>query len=186
MKNTIIYLVGHAGTGKFTIAKELCKKVEAKLVDNHYINNPVFDLLDMDGDLPDKVWDFTDRIRTVIYETMTDISPKDYNFIFTNVLYEDDPRHHKSFFNLQNVAEKREACFVPVQLNISKEALVERRTADGRAERNKDTSEENAIEEYENCEVLNFEHPNRLDVDVSEISPDETVAKILTHIKENC
>ena len=188
IKNTIIYLVGHAGTGKYTIAKELCKQMDAKLIDNHYINNPVFNLLEIEHgkELPEQIWDYTDRIRTVVYETMVDLSPADYNFIFTNVLYEDNPRHHKAFFYLQDTAQKRDACFVPVYLGISKEALIERRTAKGRAERLKDTSEENARREYEERDVLDFEHPNRVDVDVSEIPAAETAAKILQHIKENC
>jgi shikimate kinase len=41
MRNTMIYLIGFAGAGKFTIAKEICKSAEARLVDNHLINNPI-------------------------------------------------------------------------------------------------------------------------------------------------
>lgn len=36
-----LYLIGFAGTGKYTIAKELAK-VGYKLVDNHLINNSIF------------------------------------------------------------------------------------------------------------------------------------------------
>lgn len=188
MKNTIIYLVGHAGTGKYTIAKELCKKIDAKLIDNHYVNNPVFNLLEMDRDteLPERVWDLTDRLRTIIYETIAELSPKHYNFILTNVLYEDEARDHKNFYKLAELAEDRGACFVPVYLEISEEALVKRRTADGREERLKDTSVENAKREYNEKVVLDFKHDNRLDVDVSDIPAERTAAKILEHIQKNC
>ena len=187
MKNTIIYLIGHAGTGKYTIAKEICKHIDAKLVDNHYINNPVFNLLEItDEELPEKVWDLTDRIKSIVFEAIADLSPKHYNFIMTNVLYEDEARDHKNFFKLQELAEDREATFVPVMLGISEEALIERRTDKGRAERLKDTSAENAKREYNEKVVLDFEHENRFDIDVSDIPPDQTAAKILEHIEKNC
>ena len=42
MQKTIVYLIGYAGTGKYTIAKELGRLTGAILVDNHLINNLVF------------------------------------------------------------------------------------------------------------------------------------------------
>lgn len=44
MKHPItLYLIGFAGTGKYTIAKELVK-FGYKVIDNHLINNPIFSL----------------------------------------------------------------------------------------------------------------------------------------------
>ena len=65
MQNTIIYLIGFAGTGKYTIAKEICRLTNARLVDNHLINNPVFSLIRADGKtlLPESVWEKTWAIR---------------------------------------------------------------------------------------------------------------------------
>jgi len=39
LKNTFILLIGFAGTGKYTIGRELCRRTGAKLIDNHLINN---------------------------------------------------------------------------------------------------------------------------------------------------
>ncbi|MFN8911956.1 MAG: hypothetical protein ACK5V4_04210, partial [Alphaproteobacteria bacterium] len=66
LNNTIIYLLGFAGVGKLTIAKELAKITGAKVVDNHLINNPVFHILDNDGIIPllDAVWAKTRAIRS--------------------------------------------------------------------------------------------------------------------------
>jgi len=44
MDNTIIYLLGHEGVGKYTIAKEIVTMTSARLVDNHAINNLIFSL----------------------------------------------------------------------------------------------------------------------------------------------
>jgi len=52
LQNTIIVLIGFAGTGKFTIGRELCERTGAKLIDNHLINNPVFKVLNADGITP--------------------------------------------------------------------------------------------------------------------------------------
>jgi shikimate kinase len=39
LQNTIIVLFGFAGTGKYTIGRELARLTGAKLIDNHLINN---------------------------------------------------------------------------------------------------------------------------------------------------
>ncbi|HEX6477597.1 MAG TPA: hypothetical protein VF043_02040 [Ktedonobacteraceae bacterium] len=52
MQNTIVYLIGYAGTGKYTIAKELARLTGAVIVDNHLINNPVFSIVGASGNTP--------------------------------------------------------------------------------------------------------------------------------------
>ena len=44
MDNIFLYLLGFAGTGKLTIARAFARSVGAKVVDNHWINNPIFGL----------------------------------------------------------------------------------------------------------------------------------------------
>ena len=58
MDNIFLYLLGFAGTGKLTIARAFARSVGAEVVDNHWINNPIFGLIDADGvsPLPDAVW----------------------------------------------------------------------------------------------------------------------------------
>ena len=52
MDNIFLYLLGFAGTGKLTIARAFARSVGAKVVDNHWINNPIFGLIDPDGVSP--------------------------------------------------------------------------------------------------------------------------------------
>jgi hypothetical protein len=52
MKNTIIYLIGFPGTGKYTIAREIAQQEDFRLVDNHLVNNPLFNLIHADGITP--------------------------------------------------------------------------------------------------------------------------------------
>ena len=49
MKNTIVYLIGYAGTGKYTIAKEIAVLTGAVIVDNQLINTPIFSVIAADG-----------------------------------------------------------------------------------------------------------------------------------------
>ena len=70
MQSTIVYLIGFAGTGKHTIALEICRLTGARLVDNHLINNPVFSLIQADGKtrLPETVWKKTWAIRHIVLD----------------------------------------------------------------------------------------------------------------------
>ena len=70
MHNTIIYLIGHYGVGKLTIARAICAATDARLFDNHLANNVIFSLIRADGKtpLPEGVWDLIDVVRQVIIE----------------------------------------------------------------------------------------------------------------------
>ena len=48
----VVYLVGFAGTGKLTIATELALRIDARVVDNQWVNNPIFGLVQTDGVTP--------------------------------------------------------------------------------------------------------------------------------------
>jgi hypothetical protein len=50
--NLFVYLVGFAGTGKLTIGRALAGLIGAKVVDNQWINNTIFGLIDCDGVTP--------------------------------------------------------------------------------------------------------------------------------------
>jgi len=65
MQNTIVYLIGYAGIGKYTIAKELAVLTGAVIVDNQLINSPVFSVVSPDGNapLPEAVWPKIEGIR---------------------------------------------------------------------------------------------------------------------------
>ena len=35
LQNTLIYLIGYSGTGKYTIAKEISRRLKVVIIDNH-------------------------------------------------------------------------------------------------------------------------------------------------------
>ena len=79
LNNTIIYLFGFPGTGKYTIAKEICAQASnVKLVDNQTVNHPVFNLLELDGDpLPDRVWENCKTIWGAVFDSILHIAPSE-------------------------------------------------------------------------------------------------------------
>ena len=183
MKNTIIYLIGFAGTGKYTIAKEIVALSAARLVDNHLINNPVFSLIPLDGVTPlsDSVWEKTWAIRHIILDVIRDISPSDYSFIFTNELNEGVADDAKLFAEVEELASTRKSVLIPVRLICDENELCRRITSPNRADRLKDTNADNARRKYRSSQILNVLHPNLLNLNVTNLEPIQAAQAIIKH-----
>ncbi|MFB2607955.1 chloramphenicol phosphotransferase, partial [Rhizobium phaseoli] len=66
--SVFVLLMGFPGVGKLTIATELSSVFPAKIIDNHWFNNPILRLLDDDGatPLPKGIWEYTGRVRQAV------------------------------------------------------------------------------------------------------------------------
>ena len=84
-ENTMVALIGFAGTGKYTIGRELCERTGATLVHNHLINNPIFNVVKVDATtpLPPQVWDLVKEVRATVYEAIRELSAPERSFVFT-------------------------------------------------------------------------------------------------------
>jgi hypothetical protein len=180
LTNVIFYLVGFAGTGKLTIARELAPLLGAKIVDNHWVNNPIFGLLQTDGKtkLPAAVWDRVDEVRRAVHDTIATLSPREWNFIFTHAAHDDEPADHEIFASILNVAERRQALLVPVRLTCAEEELIRRVVSPERPDRLKSISTDSARRSSRTRQVLVPRHPNLLDLDVTSIPASEAASKI--------
>ena len=181
MNNTIIYLIGHYGVGKLTIAKAICAMTDARLFDNHLANNVIFSLIRADGKtpLPESVWDMIDVIRGQAFKAIEELTPPDASFVLTNCLLESYPGDHASYEQVKSVASRRGNVFIPVMLTASDAAHAARVGSRERAERMKHTDVESAAEKRRTEELLRVDHPNRLDLDTSELPPDEAARLII-------
>lgn len=183
MKNTIIYLIGFPGVGKLTIAKILVEKYGLKLIDNHFINNVIFPIVDMKlTPLPEEVWISTRKIRDVILETIRTVSPKEYSFVFTNVLCQDDVQDRKIFDSIRQTAEMRQSVFVPVRLHCDPQENARRIVQPGRKERMKMTNPDKPHQLAAEETLLETDHPNVFDLNVTNLSAEEAANAITTHI----
>lgn len=176
-KTVTIYLIGLAGSGKYTIAKEISKN-GYKLIDNHLINNPILSLLDLDGisPIPKIAWDAIYDIRNAVLKFIQ--KDNHANYVFTNELLETNI--DRDIYNrVLNTAIKRNSIFVPVKLQISSEELARRIVS---RERQKLFKTTNIDEAYNFKELINITHKNLLELDITNLEANKVSSKILFHV----
>ena len=184
LDNTLVLLIGFAGTGKYAIGRELCRRTGAKLVDNHLIANPVFTVVDADGvtPLPKEVWAKLKEIRRIVYESIRELSPANLGFVLTMELRENNPDDHSAIHDLEKLAAARQSLFVPIRLVCDVEELCRRVADPKRRERLKETSMENTRRKSSQDAVLNPRHANLRTIDVTAKSPSETADAIIREV----
>lgn len=185
MKNTLIYLLGFPGTGKYTIAKEICAIEDIKLVDNHLINIPLFSLIPNDGvsPLPERIWDNVGLVWDAVLDTITHISPPDYSFVLTNALSNENEQDRHWFNKVKLACESKNRTFVPVRLLCSVEENTKRIVSPERKARMKDINPLSPQKNAANHSVLDTDHPNILTLDVSDISAKMAAKTIINHAR---
>jgi hypothetical protein len=183
MLNTIVYFIGYAGTGKYTIARELARLTGAVLVDNHLINNPVFSVVGASGNrpLPAGVWQKIEGIRRIVLDTIGELAPPEASFIFTNELYEGKPMDRRWYEDVTILATRRQTRLVPVILRCDPEEVCRRVTSPERALRFKDRSADRTRENMRTYQLLRIDHPNCLELEITTLSPLQAAQAILAH-----
>lgn len=88
-KHKVILFNGLPGSGKLTIAELLAKKTGAKVLDNHYVNNLIFNVKEFEDDVPSFIWDFIDRTKVDLYNTLSKL-PQTEDYILTGCLMTTD------------------------------------------------------------------------------------------------
>ena len=182
----IVHLIGHPAVGKYTVAKALVGAAEAAgahfvLMDNHATGNVILPLLDLGGGqpVPNEVWDRVGEVREVVYRTITDMSPPDWTYVFTNVLVEDDPGDRAVVGRMAQLAEASGRRYVPVRLRCEPTVQLQRVVSPERGPRHKWT-DVTAVDRF--IRAHDLVEVEGLDLDTTSHSPEQSAAAILAHL----
>jgi hypothetical protein len=187
MNNVIVYLIGPPGVGKYSTGKLLAERMPAKLLDNHYWCNPIFEIIEADGrtPLPPAVWDRTNAVLTAVLETVATLAPPDRNYVFTHAIW-DDGGHPLDFMiagQILSVAERRKARALVVRLSCRATELSARIAAEERAKRLK-TGDVSQAERLATLEPLNLNHDWIVDLDTTELRPEGVADFVMAEISK--
>lgn len=179
-----VLLMGFPGVGKLTIANELSTLVSAKVIDNHWFNNPIFRLLDDDGiaPLPNGISEYTGRIRQVVLDAIVAYSPTSASFIFTQALVEGNQGSIRTFEQIAGAAQQSAASLIPIRLLCDEDELARRVSTPTRREQLKSIDARASRQRSRNARVFDPQHPFTKDLDVTSKSARTSAAAIQQHV----
>ncbi len=183
-QNCLVLLMGFAGTGKLTIAKELAKHDNFKLIDNHSILNPVLNIVNQDGitPLPETVWINANKIWDVVFNTLTVLSPTYFSFVITQEMIEGDEFPKQFYHRINQLVAHRNSIFLPVRLLCTEQELIKRVKSTERQKLYKTIDADRASRLAIHHDVFHTHHANEITIDVTLKKPKDVVTLILNKL----
>ena len=180
-----VHLLGFAGSGKLSIARELAPRLNAILVDNHFVNNVVLGLIDPDGVSPlaPGVWTNIRKVRAVVLDTIEHYAKPGRSFVFTNEILEGEPLAEQACAEIARVAEARGATYLPVRLLVSAEELARRVASPERARKLKEIDVEAALRKAQTQRVYTPPNHKCMDITVTNLSAILAAEEIALHTR---
>jgi shikimate kinase len=184
LNNTILYILGYPAAGKLTVARKLASLLDARLIDNHAINNSIFQIVrSKDGHVVfnDAVNDRVRAIRAIVLEAVENLPDLDDSFIFTNVLI-DTPSDAALYAKIKELAHRRGARFIPVIIHCDADELIRRVQSPERGENLKLTRVARLKEILAEHRLLPVEDENLLEIDNTKLTADECARAIVEYV----
>jgi len=181
-KNQVILFYGAPASGKYTMAKRLAQE-DGFLLDNHYFHDMFKDLIEVPEERKGEYFGGVGDMKKSFLKLIETFYPKEkfVRYIFTSFITEkEELLKYKSF------AENILADFIPIELKADMEVLCERCQSEYRKWRKKISNPEKltrVIDQYSG-EPLDFEHQNKLCLNSSDLSENETFEKIKNHLEK--
>jgi adenylate kinase family enzyme len=183
-RNQVVLIYGLPASGKYTVAQKVQEKCGGILLDNHYF----YDMfLGMTEDTDERWHEYIHCVGDV-RKNFLDVIRKFYpkkkpiRYIFTGVYL----RGEKGPARLRKFAQDINADFIPIELQVSKEKLLERCDTEQRKQRKKLHNKEkynNMLNDWLPL-VFHSRSPNKLVINSSELTLEETFAKVKKHLKQ--
>lgn len=175
----IIHLNGQPGVGKYTVAKHLTEKMNARFIDNHSIINTA--MVCADHGTPEYTRIAQELASYVCKELVN--RPKDEVMIFTNCLVEDFAADKERYNVVTELAHKRGDKLVPILLECDLEENMRRVQSAGRAEKRKLTDPEVLKSRLTGYTFIHpTEEPLALALNNTSLSAKEAAEKIYNHV----
>lgn len=180
--NQLILIYGPPASGKYTMAKKL-KAKGALLIDNHYFHDFVRPFIEKGVLMSPEYKQNISKIKTAFYDILRTFYPKDHpiRYIITDLMDQSQPAKLKFYTDLASMIN---AEFIPIELTAEKNILIIRCQTHEREMRGKIFHPDRAASQIKNCKTLEFNHPNKLSINVSNLNKDETYLKIREHLKK--
>ena len=186
IENCIIHLNGYPGTGKLTVAKEICRQAGFRLIDNHATANLVFNMVRKDGktSIPREAWDVIGQIRNIVTDSLPKLAPKSLSFVFTNCLAHGDQSDIDVIASVEKATLARGGIFVPVVLTCDMEENRRRVVRPDRETNMKMTDADGLKDLYNDFDLLRYDHDNFFELDITSVTPANAAKAIIAHARK--
>lgn len=174
----IVHLNGWPGSGKLTVAREVARKLEARLLDNHTLH-------DVPGRLCDRhtneYWELYYQVRDAAYKRVRAL-PSGEVLVMTNALALESEREREAWAAVKALAADRGVPLVAVTLQCSLDENVRRIASEGRRHR-KLTDPLPLIEWRSTLTLLVDRSVRSLTIDNTNLSPDQAADEIVKFVR---
>ena len=127
----IIHINGWPGVGKLTVAREVARKLGARMLDNHTLHDVAIRLCDRGTP---EYWDLYYQVRDVAYHRVRAM-PAGQTLVMTNALLAESAREREAWEAVKQLAADRSDALVAVTLECSLDENVQRVRSDERRHR---------------------------------------------------
>jgi thymidylate kinase len=118
----IIHINGWPGVGKLTVAREVARKLGARMLDNHTLHDVAIRLCDRGTP---EYWDLYHRVRELAYGWIR-VMPAEQVLVMTNALLAESDREREAWQAVKQLAVDRGDTLISVILDCSLEENVRR------------------------------------------------------------
>jgi thymidylate kinase len=173
----IIHLNSWPGVGKFTVAKILAQKLNARLIDNHAVIDIVTACCDRG--VPD-YFIMIQEVCDLVFKRMSNELDKTY--IFTNALSAQYKEDIARLENIRSYASRLNKPFLQILLECDEVENSARIISESRQNKGKLMDSDKLSELRENYSIYHPEAKHRLTVDTTNLSPEQVSEVILNYI----